>query len=150
MSLLSAPHVSQANALIHSAYLSSICLHYNHTGIIGFPLCSQIDTFISESFPRAGFCLVLATPEMHSQTGTYTARRPHPCDLKSSPRTRENKSCHCPPHGEVIENTARGGGGGDGEGERCCQTASATNQIILHCCVKFQMTSKDVFFFPFV
>lgn len=50
LSLLSAHRVSQANALIHSAYLSSICLHYNHTGIIGFPLRSQIGTFISESY----------------------------------------------------------------------------------------------------
>lgn len=25
-----------------------------------------------------------------------------------------------------------------------CQTAFASNQIVPHCCVKFQMTSKDV------
>lgn len=41
-------------------------------------------------------------------------------------------------------------GVGGGRAGLCCQTVSASNQIVLHCCVKFQMTSKDVFFFPSV
>lgn len=117
MSLLSAPHVSQANALIHSAYLSSICLHYNHTGIIGFPLCSQIGTFISESYTAQGSALSYS---LHLKRIRRQARRLHTAHTSatSSPLpTLGNKSRYCPPHGEVIKSTGRGGGGGD-EGSR--------------------------------
>lgn len=148
MSLLSAHHVSQANALIHSAYLSSICLHYNHSGIIGFPLCSQIGTFISETYTAQGSALSYS---LHLNCIHRQARRLHTAHTRatSSPlSTLGNKSCHCPPHGEVIKSTGRGGEGGGGGGKTGLrrQTASASNQIVLHCCVKFQMTSKDGFF----
>lgn len=88
MSLLSARHVSQANALIHSAYLSSICLHYNHTRIIGFPLCSQIGTFISESYTAQGSALSYS---LHLKRIRRQARRLHTAhtlaNLKSSLHT---------------------------------------------------------------
>lgn len=117
LSLLSAPHVSQANALIHSAYLSSICLHYNHTGKIGFPLCSQIGTFISESYTVQGSALSYS---LHLKCIHRQARRlltAHTRATSSPLSTLGNKSCYCPPHGEVIKSTERGGGGGD-EGSR--------------------------------
>lgn len=80
MSLLSARHVSRANALIHSAYLSSICLHYNHTGIIGFPLCSQIGTFISESYTAQGSALSYSLHlKRIRRQARRLAHRPRPC-----------------------------------------------------------------------
>lgn len=118
MSLLSAPHVSQANALIHSAYLSSICLHYNHTGIIGFPLCSQIGTFISESYTTQGSALSYS---LHLKRIHRQARRLHTAHTRATSRPLSalgNKSRYCPPHGEVIKSTERGGGGGGEEWSR--------------------------------
>lgn len=94
MSLLSACHVSQSNALIHPAYLSSICLHYSHTGIIGFPLCFQNGTFISESYTARGSAL------SHSLHLKCTGRQAVHCrlhtshiraDLKSSPHNVKQK-----------------------------------------------------------
>lgn len=119
MSLLSAPHVSQANTLIHSAYLSSICLHYNHCGIIGFPLCSQIGTFISESCTAHRSALSYS---LHLKRIRRQARMLHAAHARatSSPLpTLGNKSHYCTLHGEVIKSTERGGGGGGGgEGSR--------------------------------
>lgn len=128
LSLLSAPHVSQANVLIHSAYLPSICLHYNHSRIIGFLLCSQIGTFIPESF----LVLHLKLPRRQARTlhDTHT-----PCPLSALEKQKPPLSCG---EGELVERTERRGG------NRGDQTVSAPNQIVLHCCVKFQMTSKDV------
>lgn len=129
MSLLSTPHVSQANALIHCAYLSPICLHYNHTGIIGFPLCSQIGTFISESYTVQGSALSYS---LHLKHIRRQARRLHTAHARatSSPRSiLGNKSCYCPPHGEVIKSTERGGGSGGDEGEWACAARQRLPQI---------------------
>lgn len=115
LSLLSARHVSRANALIHSAYLSSICLHYNHTGIIGFPLCSQIGTFISESYTSQGSALSysLHLKRIRRQARRLYTHRPHPCKPQVLLSTLGNKAHYCPPHGEVIKSTeGREGGGG--------------------------------------
>ncbi len=111
LSLLSAPHVSQANTLIHSAYLSSICLHYNHCGIIGFLPCSQIGTFISESYTVHRSALSYS---LHLKRIRRQARMLHATHARatSSPlSTLGNKSCYCAPHGEVIKSTERGGEG---------------------------------------
>lgn len=88
MSLLSAHHVSQANALILSAYLPSIHLHYNYGRIIGglisLPTHQPTNpytfgTFISEA--SLGFRLVvLSAPENaplheHGRCATPTVPR---------------------------------------------------------------------------
>ena len=81
---------------------------------------------------------------LHLKRIRRQARRLHNAHTRatlSSCSTLGNKRRFCPPHGEVIRSMERGGRTG-----LSCQTASASNQIVLHCCVKFQMTSKDVFF----
>lgn len=64
LSALSAHHVLPGNAPIHSAYLSSICLRYNHTRIIGFPLSFADWHFYFRMLCR--FFVILAAPETQS------------------------------------------------------------------------------------
>lgn len=109
MSLLSAHHVSRANALIHSAYLSSICLHYNHAGIIGFPPRVQIGAFISESRSMRGStssCL-LHLKHIHRKAARGDAH-----DLESSLHARKTKAAIVL-HTQKLSR-ARGGGGKEG------------------------------------
>lgn len=111
MSLLSAHHVSRVNALIHSAYLSSICLHYNHAGIIGFPPACADWCFYFRVPLHAGFHLVmLAPPEAHSQEGRAGPRDAH--DLESSLCARKTKAAIVL-HTQKLSR-ARGGGGKEG------------------------------------
>lgn len=141
MSLLSAHHVSRANALIHSAYLSSICLHYNHAGITGFPPRVQIGAFISESRSMRGStssCL-LHLKHIHRKAARGRATP-----------TTSSRHCTLGKQKQLLSSTRRSYQEHEEEEGRKglhCQTGSASNQIILHCCVKFQMTSKDVFLF---
>lgn len=148
LSLLSDHHVSQANALIHSAYLSSICLHYNHTRIIGFPLCSQIGTFISESYTVRSSALLYS---LHLKRIHRQARRLHTTHTRatSSPlSTLGNKSHYCPPHREVIEST-EGRGGGDEE--RTGTARQRLPQIRSSCIVVWNFRwHQKMFYFPLV
>lgn len=109
LSLLSAPHVSQANILIHSAYLPSICLHYNHSRIIGFLLCSQIGIFISESFlVLRSLHLKLPCRQVRALHDTHTHVQPQVLSMHL-----KNKSCHCRAE---RENSSRGGREGEEAG----------------------------------
>lgn len=125
LSLLSAPHVSQANVLIHSAYLPSICLHYNHSRIIGFLLCSQIGTFISESF------LVLRS--LHLKLPCRQARTLHDTHTHVQPQVLsmhlKNKGCHCRAE---RENSSRGGREGEEAGaSRQCPPRIRSSYIVV-------------------
>lgn len=145
MSLLSAHHVSQANALIHSAYLPSIRLHYNYARIIGALISPPytFGTFISESHaPREGSALSYSLHlKTHSYTSTGAARRPR--RLGGGKQSR-----HCPPRKGSYQR--RGGREAKrreaGENRPALSDCFGTNHIIRCCRVKFQMTFKHVFF----
>lgn len=125
MSLLSAHHVSQANALIHSAYLPSICLHYNYARIIGALISPPLHFWhFYFRIPRAsrGFRLVVLSAPENALLHEHGS-----CATPTAPRGGGNKAAivlHAREVINVVEGGRRRGERQERTGLRC-QTVSA-------------------------